>query len=107
MGKLKQAMLNDYTYNTEQGLPTWRRPTNMEHAEWYLKTRNAKRHGMWAENMPDLTGQALADAQQAFDGVNEADDMPLWIQLELDLWEGRHGINEQTYWDVAGRGSRG
>lgn len=58
----------------------------------------------WHVNMPDLTGQALADAQDAFD---EADDMPLWIQLELDLWEGRHGINEQTYWDVAGRGSRG
>jgi hypothetical protein len=39
--------------------------------------------------------------------VNEADDLPLWIQLELDLWEGQHGINEQTYWDVAGRGQRG
>ena len=101
MGKLKQEMLNDYVYNTQQGLPTWRRPTNMEHAEWFMKKRNAK----WHEDMPDLTGQALADAHAEFDGVNEADDMPLWIQLELDLWEGQHGINEQTYWDVAGRGS--
>ena len=64
--------------------------------------RNDRQH--WHMDMPDLTGQALADAQQAFD---EADDMPLWIQLELDLWEGQHGINEQTYWDMAGRGSRG
>lgn len=103
MGKLKQEMLNDYLYCKENGLPTWRRPTNMEHAEWFMKRRNSKRHGTWAEDMPDLTGQALADAQDAFD---EADDMPLWIQLELDLWEGQHGINEQTYWDVAGRGSR-
>jgi hypothetical protein len=98
MGKLKQEMLNDYLYNTQQGLPTWRRPTNMEHAEWFMKKRNAK----WHEDMPDLTGQALADARDAFD---EADNMPLWIQLELDLWEGQHGVNEQTYWDVAGRGS--
>lgn len=108
MGKVKQAMLNDYLYNTEQGLPTWRKPTNLEYASKFLKERNDKRHGMWTEDMPDLTGQALADAQQAFDfdNTDEADNMPLWIQLELDLWEGRHGINEQTYWDVAGRGSR-
>jgi hypothetical protein len=85
MGKLKEAL------------------SNAEYAEWFLKQRNAK----WHENMPDLTGQALADAHAEFDGVNEADDMPLWIQLELDLWEGQHGINEQTYWDVAGWGSRG
>jgi hypothetical protein len=103
MGKVKQAMLNDYLYNTEQGLPTWRKPTNLEYASKFLKERNDKRHGMWTEDMPDLTGQALADAEDTFD---EADNMPLWIQLELDLWEGRHGINEQTIWDVAGRGSR-
>jgi hypothetical protein len=76
MGKLKQAMLNK-----------------------------------WHEDMPDLMGEALDDAEREFlternDKVHEANNMPLWIQLELDLWEGRHGINEQTYWDVAGRGSR-
>ena len=61
----------------------------------------------WHENMPDLMGQALADAEREFlETVNEADDLPLWIQLELDLWEGQHGINEQTYWDVAAWGSR-
>lgn len=70
------------------------------------------------EDMPDLMGQALADAEREFlamqdlDRIQEATDMPLWIQLELDLWEGKHGINEATYWDeasqgdVAGRGSR-
>ena len=66
----------------------------------------------WHEDMPDLMGEALADAEREFlternDTVHEADNLPLWIQLELDLWEGRHGINEQTYWDMAGRGSRG
>ena len=64
----------------------------------------------WHEDMPDLMGQALADAEREFlamDRIQEATDLPLWIQLELDLWEGQHGINEQTYWDVAGRGQRG
>jgi hypothetical protein len=66
----------------------------------------------WFEDMPDLMGQALADAEREFlamqdlDRIQEAADMPLWIQLELDLWEGQHGINEASYWDVAGRGSR-
>lgn len=46
----------------------------------------------WHENMPDLTGQALTDAEREFlSTVNEADDMPLWIQLELDLWENMQG----------------
>jgi hypothetical protein len=70
------------------------------------------KESMWHEDMPDLMDEALADAEREFlternDTVHEAEDMPLWIQLELDLWEGRHGINEQTYWDMAGRGSRG
>jgi len=66
----------------------------------------------WREDMPDLMGQALADAEREFlamqdlDRIQEASDMPLWIQLELDLWEGKHGINEASYWDVAGRGNR-
>ena len=62
----------------------------------------------WREDMPDLTGQALADAERAFlnhelnhaiaealrnrDTIDEADDMPLWIQLELDLWENMQGL---------------
>lgn len=82
------------------------------------------------ENMPDLTGQALSDAERAFleaeeeflfdpakhstewvpprsgdlavslrnharhgaDNIDEADNMPLWIQLELDLWENMQGL---------------
>jgi hypothetical protein len=101
MGKQKQAMLNDYLYCKENGLPVWKMPSSANKA---IALRNSR----WHEDMPDLTGQALADAQQAFDfdNTDEADNMPLWIQLELDLWEGRHGINEQTIWDVAGRGSR-
>lgn len=46
----------------------------------------------WREDMPDLMGQALADAEQEFLAtVTEADNMPLWIQLELDLWENMQG----------------
>lgn len=47
----------------------------------------------WREDMPDLMGQALADAEREFlserseDNLNEADNMQLWIQLELPLWE--------------------
>ena len=58
----------------------------------------------WHEDMPDLMGEALAQAERDFLATV---DLTEWEQLELDLWEGRHGINEQTYWDVAGRGSRG
>lgn len=46
----------------------------------------------WHENMPDLMGQALADAEREFlETQPEANDMPLWIQLELDLWENMQG----------------
>ena len=43
----------------------------------------------WREDMPDLMGQALTDAERDF--LAEADNMPLWIQLELDLWENMQG----------------
>jgi hypothetical protein len=99
MGKVKQAMLNGYAYTPDYDYGYDRQLVD-DAIKGLKALRNDRQH--WHENMPDLTGQALADAQDAFD---EADDMPLWIQLELDLWEGRHGINEQTYWDVAGRGS--
>lgn len=61
---------------------------------------------LWTEDMPDLTGEALADAIRAYDAIPEADDMPLWIQLELDLWEGQHGIGAFTAWDLADGGHR-
>ena len=99
MGKLKQAMFNDYLYHKDHDYGY-----DKQLVADAIRGREILRNERWHMDMPDLTGQALADAQQEFD---EADDMPLWIQLELDLWEGRHGINEQTYWDVAGRGSCG
>ena len=67
MGRIKQLMI--------------------EMQEWHDATT-------WSENMPDLMGQALADAEREFlseDNMDEADDMPLWIQLELDLWENMQG----------------
>lgn len=100
MGKLKNVIHNPYIYNTEQGLPTWTDPV-------FIGKAMAMRNSHWHENMPDLTGKALADAQHAFDNIDEADDMPLWIQLELDLWEGKNGINEWTAWDVAEGAHRG
>ena len=89
MGKLKDALLTQHELSAIQ----WRDPVFMPKAI-------ALRNSHWHEDMPDLTGKALADAQRDF--INEADDMPLWIQLELDLWEGKHGINEWTAWDVEG-----
>ena len=108
MGKGKQliqdAVERGYAYNKEQGLPTFRPPVSAKRA---VSMRNAKQHQVstrWHENMPDLMGEALADAQRDF--INEADNMPLWIQLELDLWEGKNGINEWTAWDVEGGTNR-
>ena len=45
----------------------------------------------WSENMPDLEGQALADAEEAF---NSDEAFNHWVQLRLDLWQGEHGIGE-------------
>lgn len=53
------------------------------------------------EEMPDLMDEALAQAERDFLA------MTAWEQLELDLWEGRHGINEQTAWDLEGGRIRG
>ena len=72
-----------------------------------IRGREILRNERWHMDMPDLTGQALADAHAEFDGVNEADDMPLWIQLELDLWEGKNGIGAFTAWDLEGGTVRG
>lgn len=72
MGKVKQAMHNDYA--------------------------------LWHENMPDLMDEALAQAERDFLATT---DLTTWEQLELDLWEGRHGINEWTTWDVEGGYVRG
>ena len=112
MGKIKQQLIEieEYLYSPSQGLPTWKAPISESRAR---DLRNSKQHQEWFEDMPDLMSQALADAEREFlamqdlDRIKEATDLPLWIQLELDLWEGQHGINEQTYWDVAGRGQRG
>ncbi len=77
----------------------------------YLMTQELYPAG-WAEDMADMEGQALSDAEREFlskrnDAIHEADDMPLWIQLELDLWEGQHGIGAFTAWDLADGGIRG
>jgi hypothetical protein len=53
-----------------------------------IRAKEMIRNSHWHENLPDLWSQALADAQHE----NEAGNLPLWIQLELDLWENQHGL---------------
>lgn len=111
MGKVKQliedAIERGYAYNKDAPLPEWVHPKSMGKVMAY---RNDKQHNPnpdWYEDIPDLMGQALADAIRAYDAIPEADDMPLWIQLELDLWEGQHGIGAFTAWDLADGGTCG
>lgn len=106
MGKLKESIHNPYIYDTEQGLPTWTDPVFIGKA---MAMRNNNQHNPkpshnWRENMPDLMGEALAQAERDFLATT---DLTAWEQLELDLWEGKHGINEWTAWDVAGGNNRG
>jgi hypothetical protein len=92
MGKVKQQLLDAI----ERG------EFELKCGETDILRRERNREEHWCEEMPDLMGEALAQAEMDFLATV---DLTAWEQLELDLWEGRHGINEQTYWDVAGRGS--
>jgi hypothetical protein len=58
----------------------------------------------WHEDMPDLMGEALAQAEMDFLATT---DLTAWEQLELDLWEGQHGIGTFTAWDLAEGDNRG
>lgn len=89
MGQVKKlfqdAIERGYAYSTEP----------QQHADLLRRERNAA----WHEDMPDLSGQALADMEAEFmsersediEQRDEADNLPLWIQLELDLWENKQG----------------
>ena len=110
MGKVKQEMLNEYVfmpndyafipddYGYDQQL--------VDGAIKGLKAlRNDRQHPTdWHEEMPDLMGEALAQAERDFLATV---DLTAWEQLELDLWEAQHGINEWTAWDVEGGTVRG
>lgn len=94
MGQIKKllqdAIERGYAYSTDNGLPEWRNPVSPQHADLLRRERNAA----WHEDMPDLSGQALAEVEAEWreaDQRDEADNLPLWIQLELDLWENKHG----------------
>lgn len=58
----------------------------------------------YSENMPDLMDEALAQAERDFLATT---DLTKWEQLQLDLWEAEHGVNEWTAWDVEGGTTRG
>lgn len=104
MGKLKESIHNPYIYDTEQELPTWTDPVFIGKAMAMRNNNQHKANPDWYEDMPDLMGEALAQAERDFLATT---DLTEWEQLELDLWEGRHGINEWTAWDVAGGNNRG
>ena len=98
MGQIKKllqdAIERGYAYSTDNDLPEWRSPVSQQHAEHYDLLRR-ERNAAWHEDMPDLSGQALAEVEAEWrevDQRDEADNMPLWIQLELDLWENRMGL---------------
>ena len=62
-----------------------------------LKQAMIAAHEQWHIDMPDYTGEALAQAERDF---LETVDLTVWEQLELDLWEGKHGIGAFTAWDL-------
>lgn len=105
MGKLKESILNPYIYDTEQELPTWTDPVFIGKAMAYRNNSQHKSNPSpdWYEDMPDLMGEALAQAERDFLATT---DLTAWEQLELDLWEGQHGIGTFTAWDLAEGGHR-
>ena len=71
MGKLKE-----YLFNVQNGMtPEWKEPRVLNKIR---QIRNEGKH-QWSEDMPDLEGEALADAEKQFD---------------YDSWLGEHGIGE-------------
>lgn len=104
MGKVKQEMLNEYAYNDDFDYSY-----DQELVDGAVKglkaLRNDRQHPTdWHEDMPDLMDEALAQAERDFLATT---DLTEWEQLELDLWEGQHGIGAFTAWDLADGGTRG
>jgi hypothetical protein len=105
MGRLKELLIDnpylytpDYDYSYDQEL--------VDGAVKGLKVlRNDRQHPTdWHEDMPNLMGEALAQAERDFLATV---DLTAWEQLELDLWEGQHGIGAFTAWDLAEGDNRG
>jgi hypothetical protein len=69
------AKLKEYLFKHNETMRGWQDPVSEIRA---MKLRNSARH-QWAEDMPDLEGKALADAEKQFD---------------YDSWLGEHGIGE-------------
>lgn len=109
MGQLKKllqdAIDNGYLYNIDQGMPEFRQPVSEKKAVRLHRNRNDNRHKVWEEDMPDLQGEALADAERAFMS-EQGEGIPHWFQLELDLWEGKHGVYARSEWDLEEGGDR-
>ena len=104
MGKLKEAMLNGYAYTPDYDYGYDKRLV-ADAAKGIKALRNDRQHPTdWHEDMPDLMGEALAQAERDFLATT---DLTAWEQLELDLWEGQHGIGTFTAWDLAEGDNRG
>lgn len=78
------AKLKDYLIKHNETMREWRSPISEARAK---ALRNNVKHQQekhqstqtWSEDMPDLEGEALADAERQFD---------------YDSWLGEHGIGE-------------
>lgn len=86
MGQIKKllqdAIERGYAYSKDYDYDYY--PQLVEEAVRGRKIlRNDELH-MWHEDMPDMMGEELRQAQEEF-------DFNVWVQLELDLWENKMG----------------
>jgi predicted phage gp36 major capsid-like protein len=68
----------DFLYKHNGTMRGWKSPISEVRATQAVHKVNTMKH-QWAEDMPDLEGKALADAEKQFD---------------YDSWLGEHGIGE-------------
>ena len=74
MAKLKDALIKHH-----ETMHAWVAPVSEARAKALRNTTKHQSTQTWSEDMPDLEGQALADAEKQFD---------------YDSWLGKHGIGE-------------
>lgn len=72
----------EFLYTHNKIMQEWRSPSSEARAAQLVHRKNQDKHQStqtWSVDMPDLEGQALADAEREFD---------------YDSWLGEHGIGE-------------
>lgn len=74
----------EFLYKPNAAMRTWQAPISEARAALKLNNYKHQSTQMWREDMPDLEGKALADAERQFD---------------YNSWMGEHGIGEGTAQD--------